>query len=228
MTCLCFDLDGTICDLWKGEGIAKATLLDIIVKHSDVSYEGLSRRYDETWTNYKSQYMKLVNEGYTEHSIRSMHFDTLFKELELQLDPDQYATIQCKTTIDNIEIYPDSEKVVNTLAAKHPLCMITNGATDNQRNKIKKLPFKNRFKEIIVSGEIGHHKPSKVIFDKMAERMNKNPEEMIYIGNDYQKDILGGKAAGWGTVWVERKKEEYDRSIPDWVINELHELLSIF
>jgi putative hydrolase of the HAD superfamily len=58
--------------------------------------------------------------------------------------------------------------------------------------------------------------------------MNTEPSKMIYIGNDYRKDVLGARDAGWKTVWVDRKDEKMDRSVPDWTINELSELLDIF
>jgi len=228
VTCICFDLDGTLCDLWQGEGIAKFTLLDELVKYSETPREIISKTYDATWAELKQRYMKMVDEGLTEHMIRSLHMSTVFEKYNINENPDQLATLHVETTMANIEIYSDAEKVVTELAKQYPVCMITNGATDNQREKIKRLPFRKQFKEIIISQELGHHKPSRVIFDTMAKRMNTEPSKMIYIGNDYRKDVLGARDAGWKTVWVDRKDEEMDRSVPDWTINELSELLDIF
>ncbi len=228
MTVLCFDLDGTLCDLWMGERKAKFTLLDEIMKYTDEPRDMVSRTYDVTWAVVKYHYMEMVNDGLSEHNIRSLHMDMVFEEYKIEENPERFATIHGEITMKNMEIFPDAEKVVNSLAEKYQLCMITNGATDNQQNKIKHLPFRNHFTEIIISQELGHHKPSKVIFDTMAERMNTQPSEMTYIGNDYKKDIIGAKDAGWKTVWIDRKDEEQDRSVPDWTIKELNELLTIF
>ncbi|MCW4013679.1 MAG: HAD family hydrolase [Candidatus Bathyarchaeota archaeon] len=228
MTVLCFDLDGTLCDLWMGERIAKFTLLDEIAKYTDETRDMVSRTYDVTWAVVKYHYMEMVNDGLSEHKIRSLHMGMVFEEYWIDEDPDRFATLHGETTMKNMEIYPDAEQVITKLAEKYLLCMITNGATDNQQNKIKRLPFRDMFKETIISQELGHHKPSKVIFDTMAERMNTAPSEMVYIGNDYQKDIIGAKNSGWKTVWIDRKDEERDRSVPDWTIKELSELLEIF
>lgn len=228
MNVLCFDLDGTLCDLWMGERIAKFKLLDELARYTDEPRDMISRTYDMYWAAIKQHYMEMVNDGLSEHQIRTLHINMLLEEYWIDEDPDQFTNLFCITTMDNIEIYPDAEKVVTELAKKYPVCMITNGAEDNQQEKIKRLPFKDQFKEIIVSGELGHHKPSRVIFDTMAERMNTESNEMVYIGNDYNKDIVGGREAGWKTVWVNRKDENYDQSVPDWTIKELGELLTIF
>jgi 2-haloalkanoic acid dehalogenase type II len=228
VTCLCFDLDGTLCDLWKGEKIAKFKLIDELIKYTDEPRDKVSKNYNTTWSDIKHHYMKMVDDGLTEHQIRSQHIDMMFKKYRINENPERFATLHQETTMTNIEIYPDAEKVVTELAKRYPVCMITNGATDNQQEKIKRLPFRNLFKEIIISQEIGLHKPSPTIFDTMTVRMNTKPSEMIYIGNDYKKDILGAKDTGWKTVWVDRKNEKEDRTVPDWTIKELSELLDIF
>ena len=228
MSVLCFDLDGTLCDLWMGERIAKFKLLDEIMKYTEEPRDMVSRTYDVTWAVVKYHYMEMVNDGLTEHKIRSLHMGMVFEEYGIDEDPDRFATLHGETTMENIEIYPDAEKVVSELAKRYPVCMITNGAIDNQQEKIKRLPFRELFKEIIISQELGHHKPSRVIFDTMVERMKTESSEMVYIGNDYNKDVLGARDAGWKTVWVDRKDEEKDRAVPDWTIKELSELLDIF
>ena len=228
MTCLCFDLDGTICDLWEGERIAKSTLLDEIVKLCDEPRDIISRTYDVTWAIVKYHYMEMVNDGLTEHRIRSLHLGLLFEELGIEAETEKLATLHVETNLSHMYVYPDAEKTIKQLAEKHRLCMITNGAIDNQENKINRLGTKNLFEEILISGELKHHKPDKLIFDTMAERMKTEPSEMVYIGNDYNKDIIGGKNAGWKTVWVDRRNEEFDRTTPNWVIKELSELLDIF
>jgi HAD superfamily hydrolase (TIGR01549 family) len=228
VTCLCFDLDGTLCDLWRGERIAKQTLLNRLVKYTDTPPDTISKTYDQTWATIKQHYMEMVNNGLTEHMIRIHHMKIMLNEFNIDTNPDQLATLHIETTMANIEIYPDAEKTVTELAQRHPVSMITNGAIDNQNEKIKRLPFHDLFKAIIISGELGHHKPSKTIFETMAEQMNTKPSEMIYIGNDYRKDILGARDAGWKTVWINRKDEKQDPTVPDWTIKELSELLEIF
>jgi putative hydrolase of the HAD superfamily len=58
----------------------------------------------------------------------------------------------------------------------------------------------------------------------MTERTGVNPSEIIYIGNDYRKDIQGANNMGWRTAWVKRTDEVSDETVPDYTISELSEL----
>jgi HAD superfamily hydrolase (TIGR01549 family) len=102
--------------------------------------------------------------------------------------------------------------------------MITNGPPKWQREKLENLDISSFFEEIIVSGELGFHKPDLQIFSEMTKRMGVESSEIIYIGNDYKKDIVGAHGAGWKTAWVNRKKEEPKEVNPDYIIKELSEL----
>ena len=106
--------------------------------------------------------------------------------------------------------------------------MITNGPTGLQQLKINQLGIADHFKEIIISGELGHHKPSPEIFNEITKRTRIPPTETVYIGNDYLKDILGAHNASWKTVWVNRNNEKPTETIPNWTITELTQLLDIF
>ena len=57
--------------------------------------------------------------------------------------------------------------------------------------------------------------------------MQADPLEIIYIGNNYLKDIIGAKEAGWKAAWVKRKDETRDITVPGYVILELFELLEL-
>ncbi len=224
MKAVCFDLDGTICDLWEGEGIARIKLIDILSERTGMERGELSKLYDTKWANIKRNYMSWVAKGMDEVDIREKHMNDVFETIGLETGARDLAELHCKTTMDGIIIYPDSIRVLESMDEKHRLCMITNGPPDWQREKLEKLSISEYFEEIIVSGEIGHHKPSPKIFNEMTRRMVVEPSEIIYIGNDYRKDIVGAHRAGWKTVWVNRQREEIEDVEPTYIIKELSEL----
>ena len=51
----------------------------------------------------------------------------------------------------SIHVYSDAERVIEELSKKYIITMITNGASDLQWEKIKKLSFKDKFNQIIVA-----------------------------------------------------------------------------
>ena len=224
MKAVCFDLDGTICDLWEGEGTARIKLIEILSERTEMESDEVSKLYDTKWANIKRNYMGWVAKGMDEVDIREKHMNDVFEILGLETGARQLAELHCKTTMDGIIIYPDARSVLESMGEKHRLCMITNGPPDWQREKLEKLDITKYFEEIIVSGEIGHHKPSPKIFNEMTQRMGVDPSEIIYIGNDYWKDIVGANGAGWKTAWVNRQGQEIEYVDPTYIIKELSEL----
>ena len=228
MKILCFDLDGTLCDLWEGEMIAKFRIREELSKLSDTPVDIVGRIYDMTWAQIKQLYMNMVTDGLGEQDIRAIHMRQVLEELKIDEEPEKYARLHMETMLENMHIYPDAAKTIEELSEEYRITMITNGAKDLQCEKIKRLGFMEHFQEIIVSQELGYHKPSREIFDEMAKRTNTDPSEIVYIGNDYQKDIVGAHLAGWRTVWVNRNDEAAGETAPDWTIRELCELRGIF
>lgn len=224
MKAVCFDLDGTICDLWEGEGNARTKLITKLTEQTERPWDEVSEIYDSKWANIKGEYMRWVAEGLGEVDLREMHMKDVFEVLGIESLARELAEFHCKTTIDGIIIYPDAISVLESMGEKHRLCMITNGPPDWQREKLEKLNISSYFEEIIVSGELGYHKPDPRIFNEMTKRMGVEPSEIIYIGNDYRKDIVGAHRTGWKTAWVNRQNQEIEKVEPTYIIRELSEL----
>jgi len=222
---VCFDLDDTICNLGDGHQKARLVIIDKLSRESDYSRDALARVYDIEWTIIKQDYMKLVSNGLDEQDIREKLIKSVLDVIGLEACASDYARLFGIETLKELYIFPDARTVMDTLGKKYRLTMITNGASVWQRAKIEKLSIEDYFEEIIVSGELGHHKPSSKIFEEMTRRTQVDVSDIIYIGNNYMKDVIGAKESGWKAVWVKRNDEERDESVPDYVINELSELL---
>ena len=65
-----------------------------------------------------------------------------------------------------------------------------------QYNKIKHLEIERYIDIMITSEEVGVEKPSSFIFQVVLEMMNLNRQNVIMIGDDYNKDYLGAKSIG--------------------------------
>lgn len=59
----------------------------------------------------------------------------------------------------------------------------------------------NDFDFIIATSEYMYRKPNKRIFELALEKAGMQPEEVWYIGDQYQCDIVGAKEAGLFPVW---------------------------
>lgn len=83
------------------------------------------------------------------------------------------------------------------------LGIITDGRPEGQHNKIKALGLDKLVDEIIVTDELGgieYRKPNKTAFKLMSEKLNVEYDEMIYVGDNPEKDFYIGSVLPITTV----------------------------
>jgi len=105
--------------------------------------------------------------------------------------------------------------------------IITNGPGTHQRNKIKNLGLEKWLDPdlIIVSGEHKVDKPDLEIF-KIAQKLSgRNPEELVFVGDNFNNDIIPAQKLGWHTVWIDLYDENY--SAPEWQVKKVEEIIPV-
>jgi len=123
----------------------------------------------------------------------------------------------------------DAKSVINHLARKFRLGIVSNGSPDAQYRKLEILDIKHLFDCILLSEEIGIRKPDPRIFWKAATLLDKKPEECLYIGDFYDSDMVGAKKAGMQACWFNPNRLRPSRVDvrPDFEISALGEILRI-
>lgn len=80
----------------------------------------------------------------------------------------------------------------------------------------------------IVSSLIGSRKPAAEFFLRTAAECGCRPEEVLFVGDDWENDVLGARAAGLPTAWIVRGAEEAcpapEGSEAVWRIGSLEEI----
>lgn len=87
---------------------------------------------------------------------------------------------------------------------------------------------------VAISGEWGVAKPDPAFFTKVIDMAPGSPEEIVYVGDHRDNDVIPGHTAGlrtalirrgpWGHLWAD---DSQVTSRVDWVINSLYELPSL-
>lgn len=85
--------------------------------------------------------------------------------------------------------------------------IITNGPTEHQLKKVKKLGLYDYVdpKHVIVSQATGFQKPEKEIFNLAAEQFDMNPSTTLYVGDSYDNDVMGAFNSGWHSMWFNHR-----------------------
>lgn len=110
--------------------------------------------------------------------------------------------------------------------------IITNGPAGHQKNKIKRLGLDQWISKdnIFISGELGLAKPDARLFHLVRQKLGIIPCDTYYIGDSFQNDVAGPKAAGWRAVWLNRrchKMPDSQEAVPDYVASNYEELWNI-
>ncbi len=72
---------------------------------------------------------------------------------------------------------------------------------------IELLDFKDYFRKIVFSSDVGYKKPSSKIFDVIRETFpDYNNGEFVHIGDDIQADVYGALKYGIKAVWIKNPK----------------------
>ena len=101
---------------------------------------------------------------------------------------------------NNIKLYPQALSLLKYY--KNNSYLITDGNKLVQRYKIKKLNIKKFFKKIFITNEYGvkFQKPSLYCFEKIKKIENCKYNEMVYIGDNPNKDFINCNKIGIHTL----------------------------
>jgi HAD superfamily hydrolase (TIGR01549 family) len=124
---------------------------------------------------------------------------------------------------------PHAREVLEELATRASLCLITNGITEVQRGRIGKAGIAHLFRAIIISEEIGISKPDPRFFQAAARALSLRANDLLCIGDNPSTDIEGAAAAGMDACWYSRCGAPWPGPgpAPKYVISDLRELIDL-
>jgi putative hydrolase of the HAD superfamily len=88
-----------------------------------------------------------------------------------------------------------------------PLGVISNGDSAQQRHKLADLWIGERFDTIVISSEIGVHKPDAAIFRHACESAGVAPGDCVFVGDQLDGDARAASAAGMHGIWLNRLRQ---------------------
>ena len=128
-----------------------------------------------------------------------------------------------------LEASPEIRSLLKQLRNDYYVCLITNGTSRSQWEKVNKLNLKGFFDLILVSGDWPWEKPNERIFEKACSYFNLNANECCMIGDNIETDIRGGIRANLGlTIWIPFAPVTPVVIRPDITIGNVLEIKSIF
>ena len=93
------------------------------------------------------------------------------------------------------QLFAETYDVLADLSARYPLAVISN-FDGRLRVILEHLGISRYFKQVFISSEMGYDKPDPQIFRRAAELIQRQPPELLHVGDDPERDWQAARAAG--------------------------------
>ena len=136
-------------------------------------------------------------------------------------------------TMKYITIDTAAVKTINELKQRNlQLLLVSNMMLPGKllKAKLQEANILDLFDTIIVSSDVGFIKPHPEIFRLALARSRLSVDEVVFIGDTYQQDVMGAKRVSMKTVWLNSRHEPQEvaqDNPPDFEIGSLIELLEL-
>jgi putative hydrolase of the HAD superfamily len=109
--------------------------------------------------------------------------------------------------------FPDAEPVLRELRGHYSIGLITNGASDLQREKLQGARLDGYFDLILASGDIGVGKPDRKIFEHALRELAVDSGTALMVGDNHERDVQGARNVGIRGLWLNRDQPSGPESI---------------
>ena len=216
-----FDLDDTLWNTAPVIASAEAILREWLTEHAPslgaVPVEHL----------WSIRERVLSNEPSLKHRISALRRRVLFHALE---EAGYGYTVACDLADQGfevflharhqIEVFPEVEPTLETLAKHYALGVVTNGNAD-----VRRLGLADYFKFALCAEDIGIAKPDARLFHEALQRGGATAETAVHIGDHPGDDIAGAQQAGLRAIWFNPAGKVWEaEKAPDAEIRSLKEL----
>ncbi|MBJ8106405.1 MULTISPECIES: HAD-IA family hydrolase [Bacillus cereus group] len=187
-----FDLDDTLLDREKAVD-------DLFLLVLEKCYEDVS----DTVKNNMLQKFKEYDKGEYGISNKTIVLESLFDEFppKYRLPRNYIQDFWNNNFPKCFSINQNTINFLNSIKMHIKVGIITNGSTQRQTAKIINTNLNNYFDTIIISEEVGFSKPDKRIFELALNKLNMQPEDVLFVGDDLEKDIAGCQNANIKGIW---------------------------
>ena len=185
-------------------------IAEIISEEISITADKLEVKIRDTYNKYfKDYHMKPFK---PEREYYKLLFKELKTTLNLKYSEDWYIEKMFNTFID-LKPYDDVDYLYSLKDNGLLIGILSNADNDFVIPALNKKPFPYDY--LFTSYSLHLYKPDPKIFEYALNEMNLNKEDVIFVGDNYNVDILGGNNFGIKSILIKRWNQniEYPDSI---------------
>ena len=205
-TAIVLDCGGTLLDLLPGpEAICQRVLQDLghfvplqMIERAFSATEAANRRKSSAESS--DQDRRNYYQSFNSELIRHLGLESL----ESKFQPEFYE--RCSSGIMHWLPLPDVPETLHRLSEEYRLFVLANWDGGLQklldRNELSRF-----FDAIFDSATLGSEKPSPAIFERFLDATGLAASECIYIGNEYEADVVGSRVHGFEPILIDTREK---------------------
>ena len=140
-----------------------------------------------------------------------------------------------RTHKPEISLPAESREVLDLLASKYSLALLTDGFLPAQELKVAALGIEKYFQHIVYTEKLGRQfwKPNPRGFEIILEKLQTKPETTVYIADNAKKDFIGPNRLKMHTIQLKRSKKVHllppdnETAAPDETIDSIRKIPGI-
>jgi len=215
-----------------------------LINHEECEKQALMHMFSTIGLDYKDEYQDIFrpldtglwetgcydNKPVPYESIPTFRFEVLFRQANVQYG--DYANANALFMERFAETTALMENAVETVEKLYndglAICIVTNGIVRLQSPRVLNSKIGKFVSHIIVSEEVGAHKPNPLIFNELLCRLKLRPDNVIMVGDSLANDIQGAANVGIKSIWFNPMGVANETGIsPDYEIGGLLEVMHI-
>ena len=220
------DLDDTI---WDFHANTKLTLNEIYETRNLGEYFDSFEQYFSIYSKRNLELWDLYGRGEVTkdalslerflHPLREVGLED--EKLALKIGQEYLDLMPSRTTL-----VPHAIELLDYLAPKYPLTIVSNGFIEVQYRKLKNCQLEHYFSHVVLSEEAGALKPDKRIYEYALQLNGATASETIMIGDSYDADIYGAQNAGIDQIYFRYSKKQTNQPAT-FTVDSLQEIMKI-
>lgn len=217
--------DQSVC-ITEGKGHIKGVIFDLddtLYSEKEYVRSGYKAVSDYLGGGYEDKLWQYFEAG-------TPAIDELLRELGRENEK-QYVLDIYRSHKPEIHLYPGVIKMITDLKRQgYKIGIITDGRPEGQRNKMEALGLKELVDDIIITDELGgiqFRKPCDIAFRIIATHWEMNPTDIVYVGDNVNKDFQAPQRLGMKSVWFRNEDGMYLQHEESLSIRKIGEITDI-
>ncbi len=111
-------------------------------------------------------------------------------------------------SLRHLRVIEKSRRLLDNVCGKK-IGIVSNGQRVFSEQEIRMLGLYGRFDLVIFSSDLGCKKPDPRIYVVALERMDLAPQDVLFVGDNYENDVLAPRRLGMQALQVEEAWQRY-------------------